>query len=134
MGVVIMGVFKGSYHLSEFTPYTFKTLAELTYITNKGVSHVVPIGFITDGASIPKLFWSFIGSPFTGLYRRAALIHDYLYYIQTTKRSCADRVFLEAMKSLKVSLWKRRVMYYAVRGWGWKPWNKHRKNNAKIED
>jgi len=122
-----MGMFKGRYQLSEFTPYTYKTLAELAYTTNKGIAHTVPIGFITDGASIPRLFWSFVGSPFTGLYRRAALIHDYLYATQTTKRSYADRIFLEAMKDLGVSWWKRRVMYLAVRGWGWRPWNKHRK-------
>ena len=122
-----MGKFKGKYQLSEFTPYTYKTLAELSYTTNKYITYTVPIGFVTDGASIPKLFWSLVGSPFTGLYRRAALIHDYLYAIQTTKRSYADKVFLECMKVLKVGWWKRRIMYMAVRTCGWRPWNKHKK-------
>ena len=103
--------FQGRYEIQGYTEYTFKTLAELSYTTEKDRVYTVPIGFITDGASIPKIFWSFIGSPFTGLYRRAALIHDYLYATQTTTRVYADRVFLEAMFFLKVSWWKRKTMY-----------------------
>lgn len=121
-----MGIFKGKYDVIEHTPYTFKTQAEVSYTTNAGVLLTVPIGFITDGASIPKLFWSLIGSPFTGNYRRPSLIHDRLYIVQTTSRGYADRVFLEGMKSEGVSWWKRRTMYYAVRLGGWRPWNKHK--------
>lgn len=117
--------FKGKYKIEGYTAYTFKTLASLTYITEKGISHTVPVGFLTDGASIPKIFWSFIGSPFTGLYRRAALTHDYLYYSQTTTRLYADMIFLEGMKYLKVPWWKRKIMYLAVRSWGWLPWNRY---------
>jgi hypothetical protein len=36
-------------------------------------------GFIWDGASIPRVAWTLIGSPFTGTYQRAALAHDILY-------------------------------------------------------
>lgn len=118
--------FKGQYRIEGYSAYTFITKVELSYTTKKGITHIVPIGFITDGASIPKIFWSLVGSPFTGLYRRAALIHDYLYFTQTTKRSYADKVFLEAMKVLGVSWWKRRLMWVAVRVGGWRPWNKHR--------
>lgn len=37
----------------------------------------VPAGHISDGASIPRQYWSFIGSPLTGKYRDAAIVHDY---------------------------------------------------------
>ena len=121
-------MFKGKYKIEEIDAYTFITLAELSYTTKKDITHTVPIGFKTDGASIPKIFWSVVGSPFTGLYRRAALIHDYLYFSQTTKRNYADKIFLEAMKVLKVSWWKRRMMYAAVRLCGFRPWNRHKKN------
>ena len=123
--------FKGQYRIEGFDAYTFKTLSELSYTTDRGAIHTVPIGFRTDGASIPKIFWSFVGSPFTGLYRRAALIHDYLYFSQTTTRLHADKVFLEGMKSLKVSWWKRKVMYYAVRGFASRIWKRHAR---KIKD
>ena len=120
-----MGRFKGKYQLNEFTPYTYKTLAELSYTTNKGIIHTVPIDFITDGASIPKLFWSFVGSPFTGLYRRPSLIHDYFYATQKVKRNYADRIFLEGMKDEGVSWWKRKTMYFAVRGFAGRIWKRH---------
>ena len=129
-----MGKFTGKYKIEGHTAYTFKTLAELSYTTNKGVTHTVPIGFKTDGASIPKIFWSFIGSPFTGFYRRATLIHDYLYYSQTTTRLYADKIFLEAMKSLRVSWWKRKTMYFAVRGFAGRIWKRHaEKIKARLE-
>ena len=123
--------FKGKYKIEAFDAYRFKVLSELSYTTKKGVTHTVPIGFITDGASIPKIFWSIIGSPFTGLYRKPSLIHDRLYATQKVKRGYADRVFLEGMENKGVSFWKRRTMYYAVRVGGWRPWNNHKK---KLEN
>ena len=57
----------------------------------------VPSGAITDGASIPRVFWSIIGSPFTGNYLQASVIHD--YYCSTKNRSWMDThdVFFESM-------------------------------------
>ena len=40
----------------------------------------VPVGFVTDFASIPRLFWSLLRPD--GLYAYAAIIHDYLYWEQ----------------------------------------------------
>jgi hypothetical protein len=74
-------------------------------------------GFITDFASIPKLFWSIL-SP-TGKYAIASLIHDYLYS-QTTnlKRKECDRIFLKLMKIYGVSLIIRYLIYFFVRLFG----------------
>lgn len=119
--------FKGSYEIKEYDTYRFITLSELSYTTKKDITHTVPIDFITDGASIPKIFWSWIGSPFTGLYKRPSLIHDWLYATQNTTRLYADRIFLEGMQDRKVSFWKRQMMFYAVRFRGWIPWNKRKK-------
>jgi hypothetical protein len=33
-----------------------------------------------DGTSIPQMFWWVIGSPYTGDYRRAAVLHDAAYF------------------------------------------------------
>ena len=59
----------------------------------------VPAGFITDFASVPWPFWSFI-RPW-GKWGKAAVLHDYLYQERTgAYRSTADMVFLNAMKLL----------------------------------
>ena len=85
----------------------------------------VPAEFIHDFASIPKLF-HFILPP-TGPYAKAAVIHDYLYRIQTYCRKRADIIFLEGMEVLKVPKWKRVVIYRAVRLFGWNAWRKRKK-------
>jgi hypothetical protein len=37
----------------------------------------VPKGYVSNGASIPQLFWSIIGGPWDGRYRNPAIVHDY---------------------------------------------------------
>ena len=81
-----------------------------------------------NGASIPRLFWRLIGSPFTGLYRKAALFHDYFYQFHVDgcggaiTRIEADRMFLEMMKFLGVARWRRNLIYFGVRVGGWASW------------
>ncbi len=87
---------------------------------------VVPAGFVSDGASIPKTFWTIIGSPWSGKHGKAAVIHDFLYDRQPFTRKKSDGIFIEAMKVLKVNWVKRRLMWFAVRVGGWRPWNKHK--------
>ena len=118
---------KGKYQLDKVGPYLYKTLSSLSYTTKKGIEHLVPKGFVTDGASIPKLFWSVVGSPFTGLYCPAALIDDYFYYTKSTSRWYADKIFLECMKDLGVSKWKRVSMWFAVRIGAGRIWKRRRK-------
>lgn len=82
-------------------------------------------GFITDFASVPRPFWIVV--PPDGQYSQAAVLHDYLYRMQKvgrnrrSRKEC-DQIFLEAMSVLNVPLWKRRIMYRAVRMFGWIPW------------
>ncbi|AHK11759.1 hypothetical protein S144_45 [Shewanella sp. phage 1/44] len=39
---------------------------------------IIPTGFLTDGASIPKIAWSLIGTPFEPRFITAAIVHDYM--------------------------------------------------------
>lgn len=79
-----------------------------------------PKGFITDFASIPRLFRSLI--PVNGKHRGAAVIHDYLYRTAAehdySRKDC-DRVFLEGMLTAKERKWRAWIMYNAVRAGGW---------------
>ena len=82
----------------------------------------VPSGFITDFASVPRLFWRLI--PPWGKYARAAVVHDWLYCSHELSRKESDRVFEHLMKELGVGWLKRKTMYRAVRAAGWLPWRK----------
>ena len=88
----------------------------------------VPQGFQTDFASVPRIFWIII--PPDGEYTQAAVVHDYLYHTKKYDREICDKIFIEAMGVLGVSLWKRKIMHRAVRMFGWIPW---KKKDAKEE-
>ena len=89
---------------------------------------IVPAGFHTDGASIPRAFHTIIG-PY-GPYFGAAIIHDYLYskaaaesYPHIT-RKIADQIFDEGMYNLGVPWRHRAPMYRAVRMFGSRSYQK----------
>ncbi len=110
----------------------FKLLYPFTYYWKRyGIKVSAPAGFVTDFASIPQPV-SFIISKL-GRYNKAAVLHDHAYrkrrvvYIPNITefdRKMADLLFLDAMIDLGVKKWKRTVMYYFVRMWGWISWRK----------
>lgn len=56
----------------------------------------VPKGFACDLASVPRWFWGL--NPPTGRYAYAAIIHDYLFWVQTTTIEVANEVLYQAMR------------------------------------
>ncbi|ENM4473285.1 DUF1353 domain-containing protein [Salmonella enterica] len=73
----------------------------------------VPAGFVTDLASVPRIFWTLL--PPDGKYAKAAMIHDYMYDNALRTKKEADLIFLDGMTVLDVPKWKRTIMYWAVR-------------------
>ena len=90
------------------------------YVGTDPSEHVisVPIGFVTDFASIPRACWWLY--PPTGRWGKAAVIHDYLYRTpsQQCTRKQADQIFVEAMTVLGVPRHRRAIMYRALRIFG----------------
>ena len=81
--------------------------------------YLVPAGFITDFASIPRTVR--VMFKYDTIYSRASVIHDYLYKykdIDITKRKDADLLFLKIMKKDGVGLIKRHIIYRSVRMFG----------------
>lgn len=111
--------------------HQWKLIRSFIYISKLGGKIEAPIDFVSDGASIPRFAWIIVGSPWSGVFPYAAVIHDFLYSKlgkldnKTYTRYQCDKIFLEAMRVLGVSWWKRRIMYRAVRMWGWIPWRNH---------
>ncbi len=111
----------------------WKLFKEFTYHIGSKCSNqkiMVPKGFETDFASVPRLFWV-IASPWDA--PKAAVLHDYLYQshnwweevdnvISVSTRKFADDIFLEAMEVSGVAKWRRLLMYRAVRMFGWIAW------------
>jgi len=83
----------------------------------------VPSGYITDFASVPRALWWII-SPI-GRHAKAAVVHDYCYTIHYgNDRQLCDDMFAEAMKVLGVSRWKIFCMYWSVRLFAQRAWDK----------
>ena len=89
---------------------------------------VAPKGFVTDFASIPG-FLRVIVNP-VGKIKPAAIIHDFIYSKlgvlddRTLSRKECDMEFLDIMKVVGMSWFKRTGVYNAVRMFGWVAWNK----------
>lgn len=92
-----------------------------------GTRVVVPAGFVTDFASIPRAVWVLM--PKWEKYGPAAVVHDYLYWSQSVSRLQADRYILEAMEDSKVGRLKRRMIYTAVRLFGGFSWRANRRDS-----
>jgi hypothetical protein len=94
---------------------------------------IVPVGFSTDLASIPRAFWPVF--PPHGRYAPAAVVHDWLYWAQHVNgelisRRYADHVLRTASGELGVSWATRWAMWSAVRVGGGGRWNRYRDAQA----
>lgn len=97
-------------------------LLEPLYFKHKRATFEIPQGTTTDFASVPRIFWNIL--PPLGKYGKAAVLHDYFYRTKKLPRHLADYLFLVAMTSLEVAFWKRYIMYFAVRLFGWKSYKR----------
>jgi hypothetical protein len=79
---------------------------------------VIPKGYITDGASVPRIFWS-IFPPNKAEYLSAAIVHDYLTDIVIEKKSITfrsvDNTFRDMLIDLNVNKIEVKVLYWSVR-------------------
>lgn len=77
---------------------------------------LVPAGFVTDYASVPRApltYWLF-----GGVGDEAAVVHDFLYETGAVPRDRADKVYGEALAACGVPAWRRGPMVLAVRLFG----------------
>lgn len=88
----------------------------------------VPEGFVTDLASVPRAFWEIMRPE--GRYAYAAVVHDYLYWMQDRSKEEADKIFRFAMEDSKVDATTLSTLYAAVDLLGRSAWE----NNRKLKE
>jgi hypothetical protein len=128
-----------SSHKSVSGPLLFGRFADPIYFLLKSVtwqpnpgqeqfnSVTVPVGFVTDFSSTPRVFWSTLRPDST--YTYPALIHDYLYWVQDIPRENADDIFKLSMNDVGIGTRTATILYNAVRFGGDNVWNK----NARLK-
>jgi hypothetical protein len=110
----------GTLHLSRFKDPMYFLTKPISWKPNEGqglAAVEVATGFVTDFASIPRVFWSALRPD--GEYTYPAIIHDYLYWTQTRPRRQADQIFRFAMQDFSIPSVTSFTIYEAVRRfWG----------------
>ena len=70
---------------------------------------------IHDGSSIPRWAWWIVGHPLSGPNGIIGFLHDDICEKKRFPRKICDLIFLEAHKDHGTPLWKRQLMFRAVR-------------------
>ncbi len=115
-------------------------LTDYTYVDSANVSWLARKGSPVDGASIPRVFWTFIGGPFEGRYRNASVSHDVACDEKKKVWKAVHRMFYNHMLCSRVRKPKALAMYWAVYQCGLR-WGKDQGtrifpcgNNAKMSE
>ena len=94
-------------------------LNELRYTDPHGEVWVASAGSVVDGATVPRVLWTFMGGPFEGRYRNASVLHDVAYGQRNRPWQDCDRMFYNAMRCSGVSAVQAKTIYYALYRFGW---------------
>lgn len=99
-----------------------KLLEPFTFTDAAGKRWHVPADTVVNGASIPRGFWTLVGSPYTGNYRRASVVHDHYCDTKDERWEAVHRMFYHAMVAGGVSVLEAKVLYGTVYAGGprWK--------------
>lgn len=108
--------------IKPFKDYRYLTCCDIHFYI-EDTEFVIPNGFETDLASIPRIVWP-IMSPAYSKFIRPAIVHDWFY-----RKSCdfdrkqTDIIFYHMLVNEGVSPYKANAMYLAVRLFGGKFYN-----------
>ena len=96
----------------------------------------VHAGFVSDGASVPRVLWRLAGHPFAASTMAPALVHDAICRSRLFTRAECDREFYELLNRNGATARRKAPCFYlAVRIGGWWPWMHHRRRGiAQIRE
>jgi hypothetical protein len=102
-----------------------RLLEDFIYTDPVGKQWNAPKDSIIDGASIPRLLWSFVGGPFEGEYRDASIVHDVACDQMTEPWQHVHLMFYDACRCRGVGEKKAKILFGAVwkfgPHWSWPP-------------
>ncbi len=96
---------------------TFVTLEDHRFVFN-GTTYVIPAGYRSDGASVPRFFWRVLSPKIDPQTLDPSVEHDFNYQFAIGTRLEADRYYLMRLLEYGYPVWKSIITYYAVRIFG----------------
>jgi hypothetical protein len=97
----------------------------------KGATYTIPLGFISDFATVPDALWGILGP--RGRYSVAAVCHDYFYWSGVVDKATADDALFDLSQSFGASWVNREELYEGVRLGGQAAWNHYRQLDDAIK-
>lgn len=117
-----MGTFSGDPHAIWLTEpgddRRMQLLEALEFVDPSGKSWLAPKDALIDGASIPRALWTLVGSPYTGDYRRASILHDVACdnaHGDAKLRREADRMYYHGCRAGGCSIAEATIQFIGVR-------------------
>lgn len=110
------------------TDRNMELLRDFWFRDPAGTTWLAPKGSVVNGASIPAPLWSTVGSPYTGAYRRASIVHDVAcdqaVHAPDPKaaRAAADHMFYQACRAGGCPASQAELLYVGVRLGAWMPY------------
>lgn len=92
-----------------------RLLSPLVWADTDGELVIVPRGFESDGGSIPRLLWSFVGAPLDDAYVVATILHDWECEQRAHSSAQVHERFYRSMRAAGTSWLIARGFYHAVR-------------------
>ena len=115
--------------LVQSEPALWKLTLPLLYQSDvANTTFVVPVGFTTDLASVPRIPIAYMLAG--GTSNEASVVHDYLYSSHEVDRATADAVLREASALTGVPGWRRWIMWAGVRLGGGSHWTEKPTSSA----
>ena len=102
--------------VKPFDRYKFEVIEPLS-VNLDIIKFIIPKGYTTDGASVPRIFWS-IYPPYKPEWLTACVIHDYLCSQATHAQDkykayeLADLAFKESLKYLNANKTTIFIFYH----------------------
>lgn len=93
-------------------------LDSITFTGAAGRVWDAPKGHRVDGASIPRALWTLVGSPYTGDYRRASILHDVAcdrHPHDGPERQAGDEMFYAACRAGGCGRLEAKLLFLGVR-------------------
>jgi hypothetical protein len=101
----------------------YTLLEDLAIVWNNKVL-VVPAGFKSDGASVPRFFWRIVFPPGDSKALRASIAHDFIYRNRPNgwTKNEADKMFYYTLREDGVPCINAGIAYLGVRWFGEASW------------
>lgn len=97
-------------------------LEDLPLPLTGGITVIVPKGYRSDGASVPRFLWRLLSPQIDPVTLAPSIGHDYLYEHRIGSREDADEWYREKLIENGYPKWKARITYYGLRWFGGSHW------------